>query len=122
VHLRCRKRGTDPGTRRRQSRRLWILADNGLARSGNDRQARIVERAAVELVLNRHHRDEHDGRGDAAKHKTNDSKAATVGHDPLPQCPLRCVVAGELMPVQAKRLTLGESLSDGSIDKPAAHL
>ena len=99
-----------------------MLADNGLARGRNDGQARIIKRAAVELVLNRHDGDEHDSRGDAAKHKTNDSKAATVGHDPLPQCPLRCVVAGELMPVQAKRLTLGESLSDGSIDKPAARL
>ena len=74
------------------------------------------------MVLHHHDGDEHDGRGDATKYKTNDSKAATVGHSPLPQLPLRCLVAGTLTSVQASGLTLDENLSSGSIDKPAGRV
>lgn len=106
----------------RRSGAVLILTDNDLGRSRDNGQARFVDRAAVELILYGHDCDEHDGRSNTAKHKTHDSKAATVCHDPLPQCPRGCLVARALKPVQAKRLTLGESLSDGSIDKPAARI
>lgn len=96
-----------------------ILADNGLRRSGDHGETRLLDGHAVHMLLHHQDGDEHNGRGDAAEYNSNNAKAATVGHSPLPQCPLRCVVARALMPVQAGGLTLGESLSLGSIDKCA---
>jgi hypothetical protein len=97
---------------------VLILADNRLRRSGYDGKVRILERHAIDILLHHDDSDQHDGRRDAAEYKPNDSKAATVGHDPLPQHPLRFLVGRTLSLVQAIGLTFPESLSSGSIDKP----
>ena len=69
--------------------RLVGLADDGLAGGGDHGQAHLFDSRAVHVLLHHDDGNEHDGSSNAAEYKTNDSEAATVGHDPLPQIPLR---------------------------------